>query len=129
MSKTSIYYFKMVVEDSEVLARFYDQVFGLKEVQRFDALAADDPHLEIIISAGEGEGRISLMHYTNKPAPARGEAAISFVVEDVDAVVAAAQAAGGTIVRAAETMEEHKVRYAIITDPEGHGIEVMQIFG
>jgi len=126
MSKTSIYYFKLVVRDSESLARFYDDVFGMREVQRFDALAYDDPHLEIILSADEANGRLSLMHYTNKPAPTPGEAAISFVVEDVDAAVAAAQAAGGASIKRAETLEGHKVRYAIIADPEGHSIELMQ---
>jgi lactoylglutathione lyase len=128
MSKASIYYFKLVVRDSVELARFYVDVFGMKEVQRYDALATDDPHLEVILSAGPGEGggQISLMHYTNRPAPTPGEAAIAFAVEDVDAVVAAALAAGGASTRAAETLEEHQVRYAIIADPEGHSIEVMQ---
>lgn len=127
MGKASLYYFKLTVRDSEALARFYFDVFGMKEIQRFDALATDDPHLEIVISAGESDGRVSLMHYVNRPAPTPGEASIAFMVEDVDAVVAAVLAAGGTSTRAAETMEEHNVRYALITDPEGHGIEVMQI--
>jgi lactoylglutathione lyase len=129
MAKTSLYYFKLIVSDSEALADFYCDVFGMKEVRRFNALATDDPHLEIFLSAGlkEDDSQISLMHYTNKPAPTPGEAAIAFMVEDVDAIVAAARAAGGTSTRAAETLEEHRVRYAIIADPEGHSIEVMQI--
>lgn len=128
MSKASIYYFKLVVRDSEALAQFYSEVFGMKEVRRFDALAYDDPHLEIFLTAGSEEGgnQIALMHYVNKPAPTPGEASIALMVEDVDAAVAAALAAGGTSVRAAETLEEHNFRYAIIADPEGHSIEVMQ---
>ena len=54
------------------------------------------------------------------------EASIALMVDDVDAAVAAALAAGGTSVRAAQTLEEHNFRYAIIADPEGHSIEVMQ---
>ena len=128
MSKASIYYFKLVVRDSEALARFYNEVFGLIEVRRFDALAYDDPHLEIFLAAGPGEGenQIALLHYVNKPAPPPGEASIALMVDDVDAAVAAALAAGGTSVRAAQTLEEHNFRYAIIADPEGHSIEVMQ---
>jgi lactoylglutathione lyase len=119
MSKATIYYFKLVVRDSEALARFYNEVFGLIEVRRFDALAYDDPHLEIFLAAGpeEGANQIALLHYVNKPAPPPGEASIA---------VAAALAAGGTSVRAAQTLEEHNFRYAIIADPEGHSIEVMQ---
>ena len=128
MGKTSIYYLKLVVENSEKLAPFYCDVFGMKEVRRFDALALEDPHLELFLSAGpkEDDNQIALVHYTNRPTPTPGEAAIAFMVEDVDATVAAALAAGGTSTRAAETMEEHKFRYAIIADPEGHAIEVMQ---
>lgn len=126
MSKISIFYFKLVVRDSEALARFYHDVFGMKEINRFDALATEDPHLELILSTGEGGGQISLMHYTSRPAPTPGEAAIAFMVEDVDAVVSAALAAGGASTRAAETLEEHNFRYAMIADPEGHNIEVMQ---
>jgi lactoylglutathione lyase len=126
MSKTSLYYFKLTVRDSEALAVFYDNVFGLKEVRRFDALALDDPHLEIFLSAGEGGNEIALLHYVNRPAPTPGEATIALMVEDVDSAVTAALAAGGTSVRAAETLEEHQFRYAVIADPEGHSIEVMQ---
>lgn len=128
MSKATIYYFKLVVRDSEELARFYNEVFGLIEVRRFDALAYDDPHLEIFLAAGpeEGANQIALLHYVNKPAPPPGEASIALMVDDVDAAVAAALAAGGTSVRAAQTLEEHNFRYAIIADPEGHSIEVMQ---
>ena len=128
MTKPSLYYFKIVAEDSEPLARFYCDVFGMKEIRRYDALATENPHLEIFLSAGsnEGGGQLALMHYVNSPAPTPGEAAIAFMVEDVDAVVAAALAGGGAITRAAETLEEHKLRYAMIADPDGHRIEVMQ---
>ena len=131
MGKTSIYYFKLVVADCEKLARFYEDVFGMKEVRRFDALATEDPHLELFLSTGskEEDQQIALMHWVNRPAPTPGEAAIALMVEDVDATVAAALAAGGTSTRAAETLEEHNFRYAMIADPEGHNIEVMRFVG
>ena len=128
MSKISLYYFKLMVGDPETLARFYGDAFGMNEVARFDGLATEDPHVEIFLSAGskEGDQQLALMHYVNRPTPTPGEAAIAFMVDDVDTVVAAALAAGGTSIRAAETLEEHKFRYAIVADPEGHSIEVMQ---
>jgi catechol 2,3-dioxygenase-like lactoylglutathione lyase family enzyme len=131
MSKTSICYLRLVVGDPEALARFYCDVFGMEVVRRFDALAADDPHLEIFLSAGgkEGDHQFALMHYLNRPTPKPGEVEIAFMVEDLDAVVAAAEAAGGVKTKAAETLEDHKIRYAVIADPEGHSIDVMQFVG
>lgn len=126
MGKASLYYFKLTVRDCESLARFYSDIFGMKETRRFDALDYEDPHLEIFLSTEDEGNQIALLHYVNKPAPTPGEATIAFMVEDVDAVVAAALAAGGTSIRAAETLEAHQFRYAIIADPEGHCIEVMQ---
>lgn len=128
MTHSSIYYFKLTVADAENLARFYSLVFGMTEVRRIDALHYSEPHLEIFLSTGSEKSgnQIALLHWVDKPAPVPGEAAIAFMVDDVDAVVAAALAAGGTSTMAAETLEEHKFRYAIIADPEGHAVEVMQ---
>lgn len=128
MSKISLYYFKIMVKGADRLSNFYCDVLGMKEVRRYDALNSDDPHLEIFLSAGptENDNQIVLTYYVNRPTPTPGEAAIAFMVEDVDTVVAAVLAAGGTSVRTAETLEEHKFRYAIVADPEGHSIEIMQ---
>ena len=131
MRKASSCYVRLLVNDSEALARFYCDVFGMREVRRFDALANDDPHLEIFLSTAEGEGdnHFALTHYLNRPAPTPGEATIVFMVEDVDAVVAAAEAAGGASTKAAEMLEDYNIRHATIADPEGHSISVMQFVG
>lgn len=128
MSKVSLFYFKLMVSDPETLVRFYGDAFGMVEVARFDGLETEDPHIEVFLKVGSAKGdqQLALMHYVNRPAPTPGEAAIAFMVDDVDTVVAAALAAGGTSIRATETLEEHKFRYAIVADPDGHSIEVMQ---
>lgn len=128
MSKISLYYFKLMVSDADALAPFYRDVFGMTEAGRFDGLHTEEPHLEIFLKSQTDSGtqQIALMHYVDRPTPTPGEAAISFMVDDVDTVVSAALAAGGAIKRAAETLEEHKFRYAIVTDPDGHSIEIMQ---
>ena len=51
---------------------------------------------------------------------------VAFTVGNVDDVVAASQARGGGIILPAETLDAHNFRWATITDPEGHAIEVMQ---
>jgi predicted enzyme related to lactoylglutathione lyase len=125
MSGTSLYYVKLLVADPEALARFYWDVFGMKEIRRIFQPEHVRPHLEIFLSAGEAE-QLCLMQYLNKPAPTPGEVRVALTVKDVDAVVAAAQAGGGSIILPAETLKDHNFRWATIADPEGHAIEVMQ---
>jgi lactoylglutathione lyase len=122
---TSLFYVKLIVGDPESLASFYSAVFGMKEIRRIDQPAHIRPHLEIFLSSGETE-QLVLMKYFDRPTPQPGEVRVALVVKDVDAVVAAAQAAGGNILLPAETLEQHNFRWATIADPEGHTIEVMQ---
>jgi lactoylglutathione lyase len=125
MNNTSLYYVKLIVGDPEALAPFYCDVFGMKEVRRIHKPEHIRPHLEIFLSSGDRE-QLVLMKYFNKPAPTPGEVRVALVVSNVDAVVAAALAGGGTVVLPAETLAEHNFRWATIADPEGHTIEVMQ---
>jgi lactoylglutathione lyase len=125
MSNTSLFYVKLIVGDPEALAPFYSDVFGMREIRRIFKPEHIRPHLEIFMSAGETE-QLVLMKYLNKPAPTPGEVRVAFTVKDVDAAVAAAQAAGGAVVLPAETLEEHNFRWATIADPEGHTLELMQ---
>ena len=100
MGNTSLYYVKLMVGDAEALAPFYCDVFEMKEIRRIYKPEHIRPHLEIYLSAGPTE-QLCLMEYINRPAPQPGEAMIAFTVENVDAVVAAALAAGGASTRAA----------------------------
>lgn len=125
MKNTSLYYVKLIVGDPEALAPFYCNVFGMKEVRRIYKPEHVRPHLEIFLGSGERE-QLVLMKYLNQPAPTPGEARVALVVNDVDAVVAATLAGGGSVVLPAETLAEHNFRWAMIADPEGHVIEAMQ---
>ena len=127
MSDVTLFYAKRIVGDADALARFYCDVFGMNEVRRFEGPAGEEPHLEIFLSAGSNESdtQVALMQWPNRPTPKPGEAAIAFMVKDVDAIVAAALARGGACTRAAETMKEYKFRWGVIADPEGHSIELM----
>ena len=125
MTTTSLYYVKLMVSDAEALAPFYRDVFGMREIRRIYVPEHVRPHLEIYLSAGTTD-QLCLMQYMNKPAPPPGEARIAFTVKNVDAVVAATEAGGGSIILPAETLEEHNFRWVTIADPEGHTIEAMQ---
>lgn len=125
MKKTTLYYVKLMVGDPEMLARFYGDMLGMKEIRRIYQPEHVRPHLEIYLSAGETD-QLVLMTYLNQPAPTPGEARVAFTVPNVDTAVAAALAGGGKIILAAETQEQYDFRWATITDPEGHMIELMQ---
>lgn len=70
-----------------------------------------------------------LTRFLNVPPPARpkfpGEAWLVFNVADVDATCKTAAAHGATIVQAGQDQPDYKVRAAILTDPEGHAIELV----
>lgn len=125
MSKTSLYYAKLIVDDAEALAPFYRDVLGMKEIRRIYEPEHARPHLEIYMSAGDSE-QICLMQYIGRPTPPPGEVRIAFLVESVDKAVATSQAMGGGIILPPETIEQHNFRWATISDPQGHAIELMQ---
>lgn len=121
---------KLVVRDVDAAEQFYEAV-GLKVVsrnvggedevrQQQSWLAASDaPNAHILI----------LTRFLELPLPARpeypGEIWLCFMVSDVDDTVAKVLSEGGKLVRAGEDRPEHKVRAAVVTDPEGHLIELV----
>ena len=125
MATPSLYYVRLIVGDPEKLAPFYSDVLGLKETHRVYEPEHVRPHFEIFMSS-EDQNQLILMKYLNQPTPVPGEARVAFLVENVDAAVAAAQAGGGTVVLPAETLEKYNFRWATVADPEGHTLEVMQ---
>ena len=66
-----------------------------------------------------------VIHGFNLPAFNPGEVWLCFQVPDVDDTVAAALAAGGALFRAGQDRPEHGVRAAVISDNEGHYIELV----
>ena len=125
MEATKLYYVKLMVADPDALAPFYGAVLGMKEIRRIDEPQHKNPHLEIYLSAGQAD-QLVLMRYLNRAVPPPGEARVAFTVANVDAAVAAALAAGGTVILPAETIEQYNFRWATIADPEGHILEFMQ---
>ncbi|MFN8051370.1 MAG: VOC family protein [Acidimicrobiales bacterium] len=122
--------------------RFYCEGLGFETAEGYDL---DDTMLPGLADALEvpspvalrsqmitlGPLRIELLAYT-EPAP-RGEAStsrgslglthLSFVVDDVDAALARAVAAGGTLVEGTDV--EVGIRLLFLADPDGTRIELM----
>ena len=118
---------KLVVGDLERSAAFYREVCGLVESGRFDAEIGGRAIREILFRpTDKGGGTLVLLTYLDDPKPGAGEAILGFSTPDVDAFVARALAAGGSVFEAARAIDELKVRVALVRDAEGHLLEVVQ---
>ena len=127
---TAMHATKLVVRDVEASERFYEalgltivsrNLGGEKEVRQqqtwFSTTGAPDAHMLII------------SQFLELPAPGKpeypGEIWLCFQVPDVDETIAMVVEAGGSMFRAGEDRPEHKVRAAVVSDPEGHYIELV----
>ncbi|MBW8755116.1 MAG: VOC family protein [Sphingomonadales bacterium] len=122
---------KLVVGDVDAAERFYVAALGLKVASR--NLGGEDEvrQQQTWLSAtGDMSAHILILsRFLELPEAPRaiypGEVWLCFQVPDVDATVAAAVAAGGALFRAGEDRPEHGVRAAVISDNEGHYIELV----
>lgn len=122
---------KLVVRDVEAQARFY-QTIGLKVVSRNTGGEEEVRQEQCWLSAsGDMNSHVLILtRFTELPPPPPrpsypGEIWLCFMVADVDGTLAAVEAAGGSVVRQGEDRPEHAVRAAIVSDPEGHFIELV----
>jgi catechol 2,3-dioxygenase-like lactoylglutathione lyase family enzyme len=121
---------KLVVRDVAAAERFY-QAMGLKLVSRNAGGEREVRQQQSWLSAtGDANSHLLILsQFVELPAPSRpaypGEVWLAFNVADVEATVATVRSAGGTIVRAGQDRPEHSVRAAVVSDPEGHFIELV----
>jgi catechol 2,3-dioxygenase-like lactoylglutathione lyase family enzyme len=119
---------KIVVADLDRVERFYRDVFGMEQVGR----VTTDEHryaLDEVILALPGDPgghRLVITRYRQRPCPPSGAAWTGFVVADMEATLAAVAAGGGEIEVPVHENSEHGVLAAIVADPEGHLIEIIQ---
>lgn len=130
MASAGFSFTKIVVRDIDASERFYCDVMGLKRVLRFQTGEGEFELDEVIMSsngAHDGGHNLIVIRYLNQPAPTPGEGIFGFTVEDVDATIAAALAAGGALHRPARIVEEHGIKVAFVKDPEGHLLELVEM--
>jgi len=119
---------KLVVQDLEKTADFYKAVFGLTEMARVDAAVAGRKISEILFQPPfQGAANLILFKFLDREAPAQEEVILGFIVDDLDAMIERAKAAGGAVVDPPYDDVEHGVRVAFVTDVEGHLMEVVQL--
>lgn len=127
---TGFAFTKIIVADLIAIEPFYRDALGLTIKTR---ITVDEPGYalrETVFSVGEdGVTLLNLVQYLDRPYPAPGEAVVGLSVSNVDAVIAAAVAAGGAVVTPPVDLPDHGVKIAYIGDPEGHLLELLQTLG
>lgn len=125
---------KLIVRDVAAAERFYVGI-GLRLVSRNLGGEAEVRQQQSWLSVtGDSSSHILILsQFLEVAAPALPdyprEVWLAFNVADVDAILAEVQAAGGCIVRPGEDRPEHGVRAAVVTDNEGHIIEIVGPIG
>ena len=121
---------KLVVRDVDATERFY-QAVGLKVVNR-NIGGEDEVRQEQSWMSATGDASshiLILSHFLEispPPIPVYpGEVWLAFQVSDVEETINTVEAAGGSIVRPGQDRPEHNVRAAVVSDPEGHYIELV----
>jgi len=121
---------KLVVRDVVAAERFY-LTMGLKLVSRNLGGEHEVRQQQSWLSAtGDASAHLLILsqflELPPPPAPVYpGEVWLAFNVADVEATVQVVVGAGGNVVRAGQDRPEHRVRAAVVSDPEGHLIEVV----
>ena len=120
---------KIIVADLAAMERFYVEVLGLSVRTR---IAVDKPGYairETVLVIGESETLLNLVQYLDRPCPLPGEAVVGLTVDDMDAVIAAATNASGSVITPPVDIPDHQLKVAYIADPEGHLLELLQPLG
>ncbi|MCB1853608.1 MAG: VOC family protein [Halieaceae bacterium] len=119
---------KVFVHDLEAMARFYEDVFGLIPFNRHrDAMFGRDIDEITYQATYPGGSALTLISYLDSSAPRAGESVQGFATTDIEALVARARAAGGSIPEPIRRIEEFGLSVVFVLDPEGHINEVVQM--
>ena len=126
----AIRHMKLVVRDLNAAERFY-RAIGLKVVSRNVGGEGEVAQEQSWLSeTGDASSYLLILsRFIELPPPPRpvypGEVWLVFTASDVDATVRSVEAEGGSILRRGQDRPEHSVRAAVVSDPEGHVIEVV----
>jgi predicted enzyme related to lactoylglutathione lyase len=119
---------KLLVDDLDRTAVFYQSVCGLVEHMRFDSTINGRPIREItFLPTYPGGGSLTLLKFMDTTTPTNDELILGLTTNDLDAFVERVNAAGGTVTDPIRAMPEMNLRVAFVQDIEGHLIEVVQL--
>lgn len=129
--KTSFGFTKLIVDDEEAMAEYYNQVYGLIKQHRVqtDGVGGVGPLREIIMGQGPDMSNESLimLKFLDRPAPREREVILGFITEDLEALEQRVAAHGGKSLGPIRSMPEHGVRVLFTSDPEGRLCENVEM--
>jgi predicted enzyme related to lactoylglutathione lyase len=118
---------RMAATDPEAVAGFYKRAFGMHEIRRINGQG----FVEIVLNSGAtaDEARASprapiVIMTRPKDLQVGAMASLLLNVADLDASIAAVQAAGGVLFRPPQGGASG-LRYAFVKDPEGNQVELL----
>ncbi|MDG2026051.1 MAG: VOC family protein [Acidimicrobiales bacterium] len=121
---------KIVVNDVDAMAAFFDAVFGLSSVSRNSGGEGHHQFDELLIGAdGTRGGGFTLLSWVNRPTPSPDGVMLMFLVPDIAAVIDRAVAAGGSATEPRKVAREGrpKIEISFVSTPEGHECECVQV--
>lgn len=128
-SDTALVATKIVVGDLESSATFYGKVFDLKEDHRGDGSVAGRTYSEVVYAPTHAGGAVLVLRrYKDKAKPSHDEAVVAFVSRDVKVTLKRVEEAGGKVVQQPIALPKHRNLNSYVTDPEGHLLEVVQLY-
>lgn len=130
MSTQSFSFTKIQVKDVVAAEAFYAEALGLETVGRVNFGEGERKMHEVIMALPGHRPpapNLILISYPNATCPTPGEATTGFMVDDLDATLAKATAAGAAIDIPPTEVPEHCLRLAYILDPQGHRVELLEL--
>lgn len=125
---TSFSFAKLVVDDLEASARFYQSVCSLVERARHDGRINSEHMTEVTYHPSrEGGPSLTLVKFDDRRGAVGGESILGFITDDIDAFIERAQVGGGRVTDAVRVVPAYNVRVAFVEDNEGHLLEVIEV--
>ena len=108
--------------------KFYQDILGMQERQR---IPLDNGVMEILLGYGDAnkDAGVLLLYNPNHKEPyTHGDGFHRFIisVKDLPALIAHVKAAGGKVMRGPIRVDNLKLSYAFISDPDGYQIELVE---
>jgi PhnB protein len=112
----------LTVVNGSVAVEFYKAAFGAVELYRLDAGSGQIAVAQLSVAGAEFWLAEESTNNSSPPSPARPSVRMLLTVENPDAFIERAIAAGATEVYAVR--EEHGWRSGVVVDPDGHWWEI-----
>jgi catechol 2,3-dioxygenase-like lactoylglutathione lyase family enzyme len=126
---TSFSFAKLVVEDLDASRRFYETVAGVSNPQEIKSKLAGRPLRELIYNDASGRPLLILFSYEDDQPAGKGDMFLGFATPDINAFIDRGLANGATLLDPIHVSgaSGSSVQVAVLGDPEGHWIEVVQV--